>query len=63
MEQPKTASSGSTPAKYCKSRGLKSLKELSDMSGKHPETLRRWFYEEDPILDLIIDGCLYRKSK
>jgi len=63
MQEPELTKARKTPSKYCKSRGLKSLKELSDISGKHPETLRRWFYEEDPMLDLLIDGCLYRKSK
>jgi len=49
------------PSEKCKKAGLKSLAELSEMTGKPVQTLIRW-HEDDPVFfDILLRGAVSKK--
>jgi len=46
-----------------KSAGLKSLAEVSEITGKPPQTLRRWHTEEPALFRVVLLGCARQKEK
>lgn len=46
-----------TPAKYVKSKGLSSLKEISELTKQSPETLRNWHKSKPELFEIVILGC------
>lgn len=53
----------STPSKDCKLAGLKSLVELSQITGKPVQTLINW-HRDDPVLfNVVLTGAVAIKNK
>jgi hypothetical protein len=50
------------PSEVCKSAGLKSLAELSEISGESVQTLNNWFKNEPRRFELILKGVLFEKT-
>ena len=52
-----------SPSKYVKSKGLPSLKHVSDMSGLSEHTLIKWHKNNFRKFDVVVVGCAYLHSK
>jgi hypothetical protein len=52
-----------SPSKYIKSKGLPSLRHVSNMSGVSACTLHNWFKEDFRKFDVVVVGCAYLHSK
>ena len=50
------------PSEQCKSAGLKSLVELSEISGESVQTLNNWHKNEPRRFELILKGALFEKT-
>ena len=48
-----------TPSEYCKGKGLKSLQQVIDITGKPRQTLRDWHKNEPKLFKVVVTGCLY----
>ena len=46
-----------TASEQCKLLGLKSLKQVSDMTGQSPQTLLNWHKNKKELFRLVIRGC------
>ena len=50
-----------TPAKYVKSRGLKSVNQIIKETGVSGQTLTNWFKNKIDLFDVVVEGCLARQ--
>lgn len=50
------------PSEVCKSAGLKSLTELSEISGESVQTLNNWFKNEPRRFELVLKGVMFEKT-
>ena len=55
-----------TPSERCKKAGLKSLAELSDITGESVQTLNNWHKADNPVyrrrFELLLKGALFEKT-
>ena len=51
-----------TPAAIIKSRGFKSLKEVSRLSGRCEKTIYNLYQNDRDFFNLILDGLEFRKQ-
>ena len=51
-----------TAAKAAKAAGLKSLAEVSEITGIGRETLRVWHRDRPRLFDVILAGCVAKKG-
>lgn len=49
-----------TPSKQAKELGLKTLTQVSELTGQSPQTLINWFHNKPELFDVVLLGC---KSK
>lgn len=47
-----------TPAKQAKQRGLKSLKQVTELTGQSKETLGNWSKHKPQLFDVVLTGCI-----
>lgn len=50
-----------TPSEQCKQAGLKSLKEVSEMTDTSEQTLINWHKNKPQLFDVVIAGCVAKK--
>ena len=50
------------PSEKCKTAGLKSLAELSDISDESVQTLNNWSKKEPRRFELILKGVMFEKT-
>jgi len=48
-----------TPSKMAKEMGLKSLAQVSVMTGVSPQTLTNWHKNKPKLLKIVLMGCLF----
>lgn len=53
----------STASELAKMQGMKSLKEVSEMIGKRPETLNNWHKYNPALFRAVIVGCAVIKGE
>jgi len=46
-----------TPSQQCKAAGLKSLAQVSQMTGKSVQTLINWSRDSPELFEVVIAGC------
>tara|TARA_R110002020_G_scaffold100611_1_gene237702 strand:- start:153 stop:317 length:165 start_codon:yes stop_codon:yes gene_type:complete len=46
-----------TASKQAKELGLKSLTQVSDMTGQSAQTLTNWFYNKPYLFEIVLLGC------
>ena len=46
-----------TPSKQAKDAGLKSLKQVSEMTGKPVTTLHNWHKDSPQLFRIVLIGC------
>lgn len=51
------------PSEQVKSAGLKSLKELSDMTEQSPQTLMNWHSDKPKLFEIVILGAVEKKKE
>lgn len=51
-----------TPSEQCKQAGLKSLDEVSKLSGQSVQTLINWHKNKPKLFMLLILGCIVEKT-
>lgn len=51
-----------TPSRYVKSRGLKSISQISNETGVSAQTLDNWFKNKRDLFDVVVDGMLMRQD-
>tara|TARA_R110001632_G_scaffold224150_1_gene356374 strand:- start:358 stop:534 length:177 start_codon:yes stop_codon:yes gene_type:complete len=49
-----------TPSKQAKELGLKSLTQVSELTGQSPQTLTNWFNHKPELYKIVLLGCLYQ---
>ena len=49
------------PSEQCKAAGLKSLAELSKISGESVQTLNNWSKHKPIVFDLVLRGAVVKK--
>ena len=49
------------PSEKCKAAGLKSLAELSEISGESVQTLNNWSKNKPLVFDLVLRGAVVKK--
>ncbi len=49
------------PSEKCKAAGLKSLAELSEISGESVQTLNNWFKHKPRLFDLVLRGAIVKR--
>jgi len=47
-----------TASQTIKRSGLKSLKEVSELTGQSPQTLINWYKHKRALFDIVIKGCV-----
>lgn len=47
-----------TPAKQAKQRGLKSLAQVTQLTGVSKETLGNWSKHKPQLFDIVLTGCI-----
>ena len=52
-----------TPSQQAKSAGLKSLAEVTRMTGQSKETLRNWSINKPKLFHIVITGCVAEQRK
>jgi len=50
------------PSEVCKSSGLKSLAELSELSGESVQTLNNWYKGEPRRFEIVLKGVMFEKT-
>ncbi len=45
-----------TPAEYVKSRGVKSLRRVSEKTGVSEQTLGNWFKNKRQLFEIVVNG-------
>jgi hypothetical protein len=51
-----------SPSEQCKEAGLKSLAEVSSITGVSVQTLINWHKDKPKLFDVVIVGCVYMKK-
>ena len=51
-----------TPAKIAKAAGLKSLSEVSRLTGQSMQTLANWSKNKPDLFNIVIAGCVASKE-
>ncbi len=51
-----------TASQKVKAAGLKSLLQLSEMTGVSPQTLTNWYKDKPELFDVLIDGALVQQN-
>jgi hypothetical protein len=46
-----------TPSQAAKQAGLKSLKQVQDMTGQSAQTLGNWFRDKPELFYIVLAGC------
>ncbi len=46
------------PSEYIKHKGLKSLKQMAELTGRTEPTLRGWYHRDRELFDLLVMGAL-----
>ncbi len=49
------------PSEKCKVAGLKSLNELSQLSGESVQTLNNWYKNKPRVFELVLRGAAMEK--
>jgi len=49
------------PSEKCKAAGLKSLAELSEISGESVQTLNNWSKNKPTVFGLVLRGAVVKK--
>lgn len=52
-----------TPSQQCKQAGLKSLAELSEITGRGPRTLQYWAAHDPKLFAVVVAGAVAVKDK
>ena len=52
-----------TPSQQAKAAGLKSLTEVSQMTGQSLNTLPNWHRDKSDLFRIVIAGCVAEKSR
>tara|TARA_R110000772_G_scaffold106420_5_gene208374 strand:- start:252 stop:428 length:177 start_codon:yes stop_codon:yes gene_type:complete len=52
-----------TASKQAKELGLKSLTQVSELTGQSPQTLTNWFNHKPELYKIVLLGCLYKTRK
>ncbi|MGB1292276.1 MAG: hypothetical protein ACPG5Z_09070 [Pseudoalteromonas sp.] len=47
-----------TPSKQAKELGLKSLTQVSQLTGQSLQTLSNWFYDKPELFEVVLLGCI-----
>jgi hypothetical protein len=47
-----------TPSKQAKELGLKSLTQVSELTGQSLQTLTNWFYDKPELFNIVLIGCV-----
>ena len=50
-----------TASQYAKFHGMKSLKEVADMTNQSSETLINWYKKKRELFEVVIVGCVVTK--
>lgn len=50
--------SNNSPSKTAKAAGLKSIEQVSQLTGKPRVTINNWFHRERSLFDVVIAGCV-----
>jgi len=50
-------------AEKTKAAGLLNLKELSELTGQTPDTLRRWDKNKPELFQIVLDGAVKKKAE
>lgn len=51
-----------TPSQQAKAVGLKSLKEVSELTGQSDQTLSNWSKNKSDLFHIVLLGCLRVKA-
>lgn len=51
------------PSEKCKAAGLKSLAELSEISGESVQTLNNWHKNKPKLFDLVLRGAVVKRME
>jgi len=51
------------PSEKCKLAGLKSLKELSEISGESVQTLNNWHKNKPMLFELTLKGAVVKRME
>jgi hypothetical protein len=52
-----------TASKKAKELGLKSLAQVSELTGQSPQTLINWFNDKPELFNIVLLGCVIQKIK
>jgi hypothetical protein len=52
-----------TPSKKAKKLGLKSLTQVSELTGQSLQTLTNWFNNKPELFEVVLLGCKYKIEK
>lgn len=52
-----------SPSKACKQAGMRSLTQLSEMSGTSIQTLSNWYKNKRALFDLVMLGASHRATE
>ena len=52
-----------TPSQQAKAAGLKSLTEVSQMTGQSLNTLTNWHRDKSDLFRIVIAGCVAEKAR
>lgn len=52
-----------TPSKQAKASGLKSLSQVSEMTGQSLQTLINWSKNKQQLFDVVLKGCAQMKKE
>lgn len=47
-----------TPSKQAKELGLKSLTQVSELTGQSLQTLTNWFNDKPELFEIVLLGCV-----
>lgn len=57
-EERQNSMANKTASSYVKSRGLKNIKQMIELTGRDRSTLNRWFNNERVWFEIVVTGCL-----
>jgi|TARA_R100001480_G_scaffold46963_2_gene60059 hypothetical protein len=49
-----------TPSKQAKELGLKSLTQVSELTGQSLQTLTNWFNDKPYLFEIVLLGCVVK---
>ena len=50
-------------SKQAKELGLKSLKQVSELTGQSPQTLINWHKNKPELFEVVLLGCKHKQTK